>query len=1754
MPSNEIIVRTEQLIKALNEIAKASGAAGASLQETEKFLNRFVGVNLGSIRESALLIANFSRQIKSLGGDAATVNSLTTSFAQLLGKIQETIAMQEKMSSLSKAGVATRRLNMAITSGNVGEQQKQQAIIQQAKRLAEQANEEMRATEQIWKRNLEFANRIEELRAKVISSLLGRATMNRLPSGMIPGQQMLPPGYMAMGAGEELTNQPPVYPPRYNNPQLPPGNIPLQLPVGQIQEPPKLLPAVTTSTNDEISQYFRNQRPAPVGAPQLMSGLRDIDTAINERLQTAAATIETPQVGTEHIVVPPSADKTAVDPAVSQRAQDILKGSVDLNKELFQGYGLSAQAAKNLETSLSGLGMTYGRVTSATTEMSTGITTVGVEAKGAGNVIQNLTAHLDRNGNVLQDTQKRFRSFGSAIMRDVVEVLKWTIAITAIYTPIRKLGEMMEEMKKIQLDLVDVQIVLNNSNTEMNTVLEASADIANQTSSGLEGVVEGYALAAAAASSAGNEVQRTIATQTLLKDSMVLSKLAGTDQKQALDTLVGTLSQLGMGLTQGTALLDSWVAVSKKANVSVGQMATSFTIVGSAAQEAGLNYNELNALVGALAQSTNLSADELGNSIRGIIAAMQTDKAQQSFAEYGIATKTLSGDFRDLMDILKEMKMMSQTGVLDEKAMGALTQAGGAGARRGAQLSALVKNLDVVMQLITVSESASGDAARAMALEMGTLDAATTRLNNAFSMLALSLGGEGGVLAFLTKGTDLITFFVTQMRSLVSILRVAAPLMAMAFLAKGIAGTSVGASLLGKNIPTGLAKLFTPSTFEGVGAGGASLAGAQTGNKLLLALQGLNIGAQLTQQRVAVTGGQGSLPGGAVPTWGNFLPPMFAMMNMPFSQMAAKRGAISTETAAGLPAGLGKLNLAGILGPAFVVAASNIGKPLEEALPRAISGTVGAALFGVLTGSTMWAIVGATIAQGFYDKFITFEGNIAEGITKYAAGVMGENPLQKPGEVPTNEDFIKLLNTQATAKLTTQPNIISGALSLASSIASALGWSSKNATYVNKMLTGTEGTGKEAIPREAWMMAMGAAENYKSFGITDEAHEIFVEMLKRWTEEQVRGGNMGGDIPMSPIMTQIEQEVGNVTAYATSASIEIMDKALADISNGVTGATANLLEAQTASEKLASISARVIESQQQLATPITLGVKEKGGAKEVVPVPGYEAMGPEAAVKFAAGLSAEEAGAITSSYTELFDAIDDIRMLNEFIAAQEGPVTVDQQKLLDDYGTKLKSVGSLLSQLFTVYTTAGAGRRAEESLMPTVEIPENITPKQLQEAIIAGREAWKQFLIDSGMNPDDVEAYISKQSEMMYEANNKIIENIKSNVPSKFVLPPLQVEAQMPQLQQMENVSKPQWDTMMQQYPQMVAAIQALMKSKGVENWQPTEETTAFMGQGGWFDVQHVDMSILNMLMKDLIDVEKDKGLQGMYNLPSGATFYVPVTAYEMSKATVTEMAGGGGFGSGISELVKWLMQIAQNTAPKDTTTVNEEAKALHREQMIARNAGEGAYKTTPTIPTDKFKNWFSTVPGAPGLSTPVPNATPTPPSSNWWETIPGAPAGLMKEFTAPENQPVPQVPNAIENFGATVGTFITGLTTSLETLLGGLVNTISNSHPFGIGEESQNATPVPPLTSTIPEIKLPTSMTNWFSQQQLTTPASATTVTQQPDQRPITAALNLSVDSNIVLTVDGRTLATIIKPYLYEDLLRFGTGMTTSTSRNIIA
>lgn len=406
-------------------------------------------------------------------------------------------------------------------------------------------------------------------------------------------------------------------------------------------------------------------------------------------------------------------------------------------------------------------------------------------------VFRNLSLVVDKYGDVMTRTKRNLLSFTDSIGKNTVEFLKWSTAVTLVLGSFRLFQDAVRTAIENESKLADVIIALNSAQRSMNEIFSDANKIAQSTGEEVSGVIDAFSLAYRATGGAKDSTERYNVATKLLSDSLVLSKLSILDQAEAIDVLSAALRQSFSGdgsLERGTELLDKWVRTTKVANVDLATLATSFAIVGDASESAGLNVDELNGLIAAVAETGIASGREAGNTVRAIVSGFQSDKARTELQKLGIAVEDSSGKMRSFEEIMSQVATLRQVGAIDDTAFNKLTLALGGGVRRQAVWVTLIDNWQRVSEVTKESAQASGDAADAMGTKLDTVQTASVRLGNSFEKLANTLGTKGGVLDGFREFLKLAGTLVTVLDTLLDIVGRAGPALAVTLAATGILG------------------------------------------------------------------------------------------------------------------------------------------------------------------------------------------------------------------------------------------------------------------------------------------------------------------------------------------------------------------------------------------------------------------------------------------------------------------------------------------------------------------------------------------------------------------------------------------------------------------------------------------------------------------------------------------------------------------------------------------------------------------------------------------------------------------------------------------------------------------------------------------------------------------------------------------------------------------------------------------------------
>lgn len=1223
-------------------------------------------------------------------------------------------------------------------------------------------------------------------------------------------------------------------------------------------------------------------------------------------------------------------------------------------------------------------------------------------------VKQNLDLYTNNAGKVTPGISNQFRSFGQGVVRDIGELTKWSIALAAVYGPLNKLKELTQEMIVNQSKLAEAVVSVNSSFLDQSKIFDIAADAANASGEAVGGVIDAFTQAFRATGGGSDQVERLATAQQLLSDSLILSKLSTLDQAQAIDTLSAALRQSGQGLNEGTELLDSWVRVTKVANVDLTTLATGFAVLGDAAESAGISADELNGIIAAIAETGISSGKETANIARSIVSGFQSDAARRELEALGIAVEDTTGTMRPFLDVMGEIYNLRQNKIIDDTQFSRLTLALGGGTRRQAAYSSFIENFDRVFAVAEESEKASGDAQAALAKQLETVQTALDRLGNAFSSLAQTMGTEGGFLGIITESVDIMTGLVNIFETLVGVLGKATPALA-AFIAASLLLKTRGSGSIQDFLGDlgggeGIQAPTLDDRLEAAGQGRSSAEGKRTlasnflGTGPIAAItQGIGVALIPALQNFANKDDKfgdakgtadiaGGVFGGVLGSLTGVGPVIGATIGTAIAEVFVSKTIdyITDPTAYSKKAGLGE----------------SFSPSLDEGQDKALEDAV-AGLYKSIGGGSEAA--GKLLTGGMQKTAESLIDQLNEsirtqdeaGLEKVFGGRYGEQQTELLGRLGITPEF-------ASKAFEENKPIEASAENLTYQLADEA--SKKIYDAVLSAITATQETGTDAATPFGSLVAQNK-----------EQYSDLLNSLKESSRKDVSSQRLAGDLKG----TEYARRTSAIEGFDTKALnyYTALGEEFINVNKGVDDAT----------EAFAAFNQIIVSGSADTIPEITSIVAE---VQNLINLLGDPVLNEDALKAFGGAQGAREK--LESLQNTGANLLNDVYNQSTLSSLKVPGIQGDINKPLseNDFGEMITKYNELEKQFYQDYL--------------------GFTQEQV-DIVTAGFEEWAQVVGESGdvffkkVSETDPALWQQAMSELMEEGK------LESQKTTPFGIQQLDLTSQEGAgLQgQIDYFSK----YLAQEFSQ----------------YQQNPEEFGVIFSDYVTDVLHGDNLAVQLALQGLND-KAQKQLDGQYNIPEGATFWVPLSA-----AYYRPKNEGGSNGMGTID-----------TKPLDNSANNLDQAAMNLSQAA-----------------DLFKE--SQMRGA-----------------QIAEGLPGASAGGREANRSALRFPGKYSDDAYRTDGSAGGS--DKGTSFVDTLKNGLLSfframeSVPGMDRFGTQEGK--------IGGRIPETSVNTAST---------------------------ARLDIRFESTTQLMVDGRVLATIIKPHLASDLLKLEGSQGTVTKRYVI-
>lgn len=270
-------------------------------------------------------------------------------------------------------------------------------------------------------------------------------------------------------------------------------------------------------------------------------------------------------------------------------------------------------------------------------------------------------------------------------------------------------------------------------------------------------------------------------TTTLIKDSVVLSKVGQIDTSQSTEYLTSAANGYKVAVDDVEGIIDKLASVDLAAAYDSGKLAEAMSKTATSADVAGISMDRLIAMIATVGETTQKSASTVGNSFQTIFSRMRDLKAgnlssigedgsiedlsnvEIVLKELGIQLRSSDGEFRNFQTVLDEVA--ASWGKWSSVQQAAAAKAF-AGTRNQENFLVMMENYDKVLKYTEISANSAGMAQQKFQdAYMSSLEAKTNQLKNSLEELAADTITDEMYAGFLdvasaaadvAKETDLI--------------------------------------------------------------------------------------------------------------------------------------------------------------------------------------------------------------------------------------------------------------------------------------------------------------------------------------------------------------------------------------------------------------------------------------------------------------------------------------------------------------------------------------------------------------------------------------------------------------------------------------------------------------------------------------------------------------------------------------------------------------------------------------------------------------------------------------------------------------------------------------------------------------------------------------------------------------------------------------------------------------------------------------
>ena len=272
--------------------------------------------------------------------------------------------------------------------------------------------------------------------------------------------------------------------------------------------------------------------------------------------------------------------------------------------------------------------------------------------------IKRKLASLSRTPTTLKLDTKGFKPLGKitgelgefekSLAASNARVIAFGASTTVIMGIQRAFSALIRTTIDVEKQLTDINVIMNESTSGIAKFGKELFKVAGQTG-------QNFATIATAATELARQGLSAEEVLLRVKDAMILTRLSGLGAVESVSALTAAINSFNKVAVTSTELINKMANVDAAFAVSAGDLAKAISRVGSSAQSAGVDLDQLMAIVTSAQQTTARGGAVIGNSFKTIFTRIQRPRVIKELEKLGIAVRGFSGDMLPAMDVLNNM-------------------------------------------------------------------------------------------------------------------------------------------------------------------------------------------------------------------------------------------------------------------------------------------------------------------------------------------------------------------------------------------------------------------------------------------------------------------------------------------------------------------------------------------------------------------------------------------------------------------------------------------------------------------------------------------------------------------------------------------------------------------------------------------------------------------------------------------------------------------------------------------------------------------------------------------------------------------------------------------------------------------------------------------------------------------------------------------------------------------------------------------